>query len=343
MRKIIIIGAGFYGCVVAWTLHTKKIPFQIIDIENDFFTKSSKWNQYRLHTGVHYPRSKQTQEECIRGHQKFKEYFPDFITPVLSYYMFHPDSTINPETFTLNKHCQDQLQFKITHNDFPFTTTIKAPILQTNEYVIDCFRLADFFTTCLSQYMIPHYDISNDDNSIIIDCTYGSLFPHKDFIEESCTMFVYSSPNESLRDLGITVMDGNYFSIFPSPQKGNWTLSHVYWSKNVNLLEINQVRKQIENHVNQIFPNLFQKLNLTYQYHFTSRKVKPKISPDDDRNVFVYYPKENVISVMGGKLTGIFDAIPIVLNFIKNELHDKDYHKLIHFQEYLLKQSTLHQ
>ena len=319
-QPIVIVGCGMYGCVVGWILHRKGIEFRMMDRTNAFFRGSSGKNQYRLHTGLHYPRSRSTQEECIRGYSKFKRYFPEAVQSVDSYYVFHPDGF----SFTYDSRQKEELQFEeIRAGDFPFQTTLSVPILKTNEFVIDCDELSQFFRNHLSRYLVKYdeSEINNQENKII-DCTYGSLYPHPDYRDEFCTLLEYKVRNSEQfgRKVGITVMDGNFFSLFPSMRENEYTLSHVYWSRNVENRPEHELRARMEACVNDIFPDLMDTLGLEFVGSFTSRKVKPVNSPEDNRSVCVYYPREGVMSIVGGKMTGVFDAIPSVFEFIGHRI-----------------------
>ena len=55
--RIAIIGAGFYGTYIAYKLsEQKKYEVSIFEKNKNICCAASN-NQYRLHTGFHYPRS----------------------------------------------------------------------------------------------------------------------------------------------------------------------------------------------------------------------------------------------------------------------------------------------
>ena len=57
MKKIAIIGAGVYGCWIAFTLSKKGYEISIFEKNNEIISESSKLNQYRIHRGYHYLKS----------------------------------------------------------------------------------------------------------------------------------------------------------------------------------------------------------------------------------------------------------------------------------------------
>ena len=59
--KIAIIGGGFYGVYFAYKLsQNKKLQIDLFEKNNTLLNETAIRNQYRLHTGYHYPRSLET-------------------------------------------------------------------------------------------------------------------------------------------------------------------------------------------------------------------------------------------------------------------------------------------
>jgi L-2-hydroxyglutarate oxidase LhgO len=56
-KKIAVIGAGWFGCHIAYQLIKKNYSVKIYEERNDIFCGASGNNQNRLHLGFHYPRS----------------------------------------------------------------------------------------------------------------------------------------------------------------------------------------------------------------------------------------------------------------------------------------------
>lgn len=86
MKKIAIIGAGWYGCHVAQQLAKlrdvtgeKLYDVTLIERKTEIMDEISGNFGIRLHTGLHYPRSPETLESCQRGLKKFLEIYPDLV------------------------------------------------------------------------------------------------------------------------------------------------------------------------------------------------------------------------------------------------------------------------
>lgn len=315
-RIISIIGAGIYGCYIASRLLRYNVQnIRIIDKENGVMRKSSSYNQYRLHTGFHYPRSIETRVESLNGYNQFYEELQSFIIPTISYYMVHPESQTS-----LEKVCEIARQEMIPF-ELVYSTSIQSdlyPFIQTSESIVDVEGLQALFTLQLSSYFVEYSpEIIQDalKNDIVIDCTYGALFPHDDFYEEHCIMFVYCS-DKILS--GLTVIDGPFYSLFPFYSNGvqKYTLSHVTWTPKVYEESFDTIRQKMEESLQQNFPDIMN--GLIYESYFISRKCKRKNNQQfDDRSLFTYHPIPNVLSMIGGKMTGIFPAFQKSLQFIR--------------------------
>ena len=62
-KKFLVIGAGWYGCHIALYLKNCGHDIKIFEKNKDIFLGSSGYNQFRLHTWYHYPRSSDTINE----------------------------------------------------------------------------------------------------------------------------------------------------------------------------------------------------------------------------------------------------------------------------------------
>ena len=77
--KIAIIGGGFYGVYLAYKLSkNKKIKVDLFEKNNLILKETAIRNQYRLHTGYHYPRSLETIQQTILGYKNLKKNSKNF-------------------------------------------------------------------------------------------------------------------------------------------------------------------------------------------------------------------------------------------------------------------------
>ena len=71
--KIAIIGAGWFGCLIADELIKKDYEVHIYEKEKKIFNNASGNNQNRLHLGFHYPRSEKQYYNQKKGFEEFKK------------------------------------------------------------------------------------------------------------------------------------------------------------------------------------------------------------------------------------------------------------------------------
>ena len=74
-KKILVIGAGIFGCCIASEL--AKIGYDVVLIEqdSDIMQRASKLNHNRIHFGFHYPRSPRTARQSLEGLITFFQQF----------------------------------------------------------------------------------------------------------------------------------------------------------------------------------------------------------------------------------------------------------------------------
>ena len=74
MKKIAVIGSGFFGNSVSILL-SKKYKVDLFEIQKKIFQGASRYNQMRYHLGFHYPRSQKTFNELKLHKREFESFF----------------------------------------------------------------------------------------------------------------------------------------------------------------------------------------------------------------------------------------------------------------------------
>lgn len=74
-----VIGGGLFGCFAALALAQRGHRVVLIEKSSGLLTRASLVNQARLHTGLHYPRSIITAGESLRAYQSFRHLFPEAV------------------------------------------------------------------------------------------------------------------------------------------------------------------------------------------------------------------------------------------------------------------------
>jgi hypothetical protein len=333
--KTLIIGTGWYGCYTALLLNKLNITYDIIDKNNNIMQNSSINNQNRLHLGFHYPRNYNTRNECKLGYYKFIENFPNLISNITSYYLISNKSLIDYTTFT-NIFKYEKTNYKDIYNidgiEINFNN-IDGNILLTDEKYIDPFIVSKYFknNNKIKGSLIKYEKNINYENySHVFDCTYGQLLKNNDIYYELCVILLYKCKKNISPPIGITIMDGDFFSIYPYDITHNiYTITHVIHTpilvdnniniiydnlNNININIIHKIKESIEKDILEIITNFYDIFE--YQDYFTSIKTKFNEQISDDRSLKTLKHNKKMISFIGGKITGIFDINKNLNNFL---------------------------
>lgn len=169
--------------------------------------------------------------------------------------------------------------------------------------------------------------------SYVFNCTYSVLnqfkgdFPGtrtslKQEITEMALMQVPSTP----QGLGITVMDGPFFSMMPFPARGLHTLSHVRYTPHLHWQDkqgidpykrLNDYDRatRVERMIRDAGRYLLSMLKAKYvESLFEVKTVLVKNESDDGRPILFEKHLElpGCYSVLGGKIDNIYDVLEII-------------------------------
>ncbi|MGG7171771.1 NAD(P)-binding protein [Clostridium neonatale] len=262
----IIIGAGLYGLYSA--LFCAKRGEKVLVLEHDSapFKRATYINQARVHMGYHYPRSYST---AIKSAHYFERFMKDYSFCVLTefdkiYATSSNFSWTNAEQFmkfckAADIRCDDvnpSIYFKEGMCDGTFLTT---------EYTYDANILKKYFLNELKQYSNVEikydirikninknetsFEIALEDNQkystdFLLNATYASCNQILNKLEyepfkikyELCEI-ILCRVSDKLKNVGITVMDGPFFSIMPFGKTGYHSLTSVTFTPHMTSYE----------------------------------------------------------------------------------------------------------
>ena len=252
----LVIGAGFYGAEIA--LEFRRLGFPrvlLVDREPAIMRRASYVNQARVHNGYHYPRSIATAERSRVNFETFvAEYHDAVIHDIESVYAIAAGSRVSPAQFDtfcrmIGAPCQPAPR-RIT--DLFDSETIQEAFL-TRELVFDSTRLATRLQSRLTEAAVTlrletearilglepgGVTVALNDDRIraahVVNCTYADIefagVALGSRVRKELTEMVLVTPPPELRRMGVTVMDGPFFSTMPFPAAGLHTLSHVRYT-----------------------------------------------------------------------------------------------------------------
>lgn len=253
----IIIGAGIYGLYSALRCAINGQHIIVLECDNSAFKRATFINQARVHQGYHYPRSISTALKTAGYFDKFNKDFGfcinnDFeqIYATSSRYSWSNGEQFKRFCKAVNIPCEEvhvSKYFKDGMCDGAFKTrefTYDAMILK--EYLLDQLKQFGnavemvFNTRIISIEKCPNsFCVITDDNKsyeagFVLNATYAGMnqilemagFENLGIKYELCEI-ILCNVEDKLKNTGITVMDGPFFSIMPFGKTGFHSLTSV--------------------------------------------------------------------------------------------------------------------
>lgn len=349
----IIIGGGFYGCTIALYLKERFSLRKILIVEREegLLKRASYNNQARVHNGYHYPRSFTTAYRSRVNLPQFCRDWPDVIKKDFTkiYAIARRNSKVTARQF--GRFCQ---QIGASLRPVPaeirglFNSTLIEDVFLAEEYAFDAHLLGEWSKETLRKSDIEvalgatvssvvlegqKKRVALEDGTLLLsdalfNCTYAGLnqiggdFGNvgRKLKQEIAELALVEVP-EPLKNIGITVMDGPFFSMMPFPHRKLHTLSHVrytphtFWydQKGTNPYERLQAYAK-ETRVDRMLRDVRRYLPAisSSQYHdsiFEVKTVLLKNEGDDGRPIlFERHPRlPRCYSILGGKIDNIYD------------------------------------
>lgn len=261
----IILGAGLYGLYAANYLRkhcSKQEKILVLEHDSTPFRRATYINQARVHMGYHYPRSFST---AIKSAHYFNRFMEDYafclLTKFDQIYATSADfSWTNAEQF--RKFCADaQIRCDDVNVSKYFNPGMCDGAYLTEEYTYDAQILKEYFLKELSSsdnveilynakirnltregncFSIELYNGNTFETDFLLNATYAStnqiiqrlgFEPFK--IKYELCEIILCETNEKLKNVGITVMDGPFFSIMPFGKTGYHSLTSVTFTPHV--------------------------------------------------------------------------------------------------------------
>lgn len=350
----IVIGGGFYGCYTALSLRKFFKNVVIIEKEGDLLQRASFVNQARIHNGYHYPRSFLT---AYRSAQNFSRFVKDFKESVDSsfekvYAVSKQNSKVTANQF--KKFCNligSPIKESSTELHKLFNPDLIEEVFTVKEVAFDAVKLKNNLLENLNRLGVKILTnteveklsqksnslitvaLKNGDNFVgktVFNCTYSQInhlleksnlepLPLKHEITEIALIKV----PEKLKNLGITIIDGPFFSTMPFPSKGLHSLSHVRYTPHNSLDWTHSNsdahsflnKKQIGSNFNYMIKDAsrFVPVMELSEYRESLYEVKTVLTSNeiDDGRPILYrenYGLKNLFVIMGGKIDNIYDV-----------------------------------
>lgn len=368
----IIIGAGLYGLYSAEKCAKQNEKILVLEYDEEPFQRATYINQARVHMGYHYPRSYST---AVKSAGYFERFMHEYNFCVLQefeqiYATSKKFSWTDANEFrkfcrTANIKCEDINPEKY------FNSEMCDGAFSTKEYTYDAGILKKYFLKKIAEY--PNVNMKFSTRIVKVmqhsDCfelqlKTGEIF-YTDFLlnatyaatnqivtklgyepfkikYELCEIII-CKVNENLKNIGITVMDGPFFSIMPFGKTGYHSLTSVTFTPHVTSYDsvpTFQCQKfsngycstiQLGNcnncHVKPVsawtymskLAKKYLKVEYGFEYCYSLFSMKPilKVSEIDDSRPTVikkFSSKPVFVSVLSGKINTVYDLDEVIVN-----------------------------
>lgn len=356
----VVIGAGFYGVSIALYLSRTQGMGRVIivDRESKIMSRASKNNQARVHGGYHYPRNFRTANRTRQNFPKFVSEFSEAIDSSFTklYAIANRNSKITAKQFQrfANQIGAPLREATPTHRSL-FSQNMVEEVFQAEEYVFNHEVLCASATKELEDNgitvmldtevlrieadkvkgLVISFQTQSDarrplmHSDLVFNCSYSGLAsfeggfssPQVELKHEIAEVALIQVPTE-LRDLGITVMDGPFWSVLPFPSKGLHSLSHVRYTPHTSWKE--QAGKNpysqladYSNHsrydrmildASRFVPSIAGSSQIESLFEI---KTLLSLNEENDGRPILFEEKktlEGCISILGGKLDNIYDV-----------------------------------
>lgn len=261
----IIIGAGFYGFYAADFCAKKGENVLVLEYDQEPFSRATYINQARVHMGYHYPRSLTTAMKSAGYFRRFVQDFNFCIHDTFNqvYATSEQFSWTNAERFMEFCRAADIRCDAVSPSQY-FNPGMCDGAFLTEEYTYDAGLLRAWYQERLTAqknvrilYGIKinkirkHDDIFEiflEDGSVyecayVLNATYASVNQILKSVEEIETEtfpikyelceIILCEVSDSLKNVGMTVMDGPFFSIMPFGKTGLHSLTSVTFTPHV--------------------------------------------------------------------------------------------------------------
>jgi hypothetical protein len=262
MYDKVIIGAGLYGLYAALLCGRRGESVLVLEYDSASFERATYVNQARIHMGYHYPRSISTALKSRGYFDRFKEDYGFCINSKFEKIYATSAKLSWTSSGQFKKFCSDA---NIRCDEVSPETYFKSDMCDgafiTTEYTYDAQILKDWFAGELQQlanieiaydvrissienkgdkYVIALADGGVYETAFVLNATYAGInqihalagFQPVQIKYELCEI-ILCKPLGRLKDVGITVMDGAFFSIMPFGNTGLHSLTSVTFTPHI--------------------------------------------------------------------------------------------------------------
>jgi len=351
----IVIGGGFYGCCLAVYLRRRFAKVVLFERETALMMRASRVNQARLHNGYHYPRSFLTAARSHTNLTAFREQYTRAVETGFRhlYGIARRDSKVGRRHFEhlcktvgmpmrpvpaklmrlFNPRLVEAV-YEVEEPAFNIDSLREIVARQLTEASVD-IRLATDIRAIIgitgNQPVIETASGATMTADWVFNCTYADLNrliaadpASQPTLAHQLAEVALIEPPEELRDLGITIMDGPFFSVMPFPSENLHSLTHVRYTPHLRWTEGADPRHNpamiatqcngssrfawMVRDATRYVPAMARARHIRSLYDIKTLLTGTQV--DDARPILVHHEAQNshIVSILGSKIDNIFDV-----------------------------------
>lgn len=252
----LVVGAGLFGLYGAMVLARKGLRVALLDADQQPMMRASQVNQARVHNGYHYPRSLTTALSSVHYYRRFVHDFADAVNTRFEqiYAIAQSQSFMSSDGFEMFcRRAGVQCDPVDPHRWFRRGAVESA--YRTDEFSFDAERLRRIMTSQVADdprvvwyqpARMAHVDRDADGFTVrledgrqlradgVLNASYAGTNqvlallgePPLSLKYELCEITL-TNVSDELQGVGLTVMDGEYFSLMPYGLSGFHSLTSV--------------------------------------------------------------------------------------------------------------------
>lgn len=355
----VVVGAGFYGIVIAIYLMRsrglKKVA--LVERETQILSRASQNNQARIHSGYHYPRSFTTAYRSQENSKRFVSDWKNCLGAEFThlYAIARRNSKVTSRQF--EKFCAaigSPLNPASAAESGIFEGRLVERVYRVEESVFDALALKDWAVSELSDAGVELFreadakaiygvgdslkkvavEINREtcefEADFVFNCTYsglnqfgGDIDTVRSEVRHQIAEMALFEPSAQISNLGVTLMDGPFFSILPFPIDNLYSLSHVRFTPHFSWdddeggnpydrLKQLQLQSRVERmlrDVRRFIPNV--EIGNYVKSLYEIKTILKRNSVDNGRPILFHKHRDvnGCYTVLGGKIDNVFDVL----------------------------------
>jgi len=239
--NVAVVGGGIFGITAAFKLAELEHKIDLFEMNGEILSCASMVNQFRMHRGYHYPRSKETAIQTKEGFESFRKFYGECLLENFGHYycIAKKGSLTSPEQFI--KFCKDlNLEYEVVEPPHVINKDSISLCVKVKECMLSPSKLMTFCNEQLKKHRVNVIfkkfhpsDMKNYDS--VINATYANLnylfeesYLEKmvDYQFEVVEKLVLKLPVH-YRNLSIVISDGQFMCIDPFDETGYHLMGNV--------------------------------------------------------------------------------------------------------------------